>query len=114
MGAISTESFCGLANWRIPHVMERYAIAQNAERSDRFTSSTSGSARRPAITMPASGSIARLWGKGDADELCACTPATEFLGSFRAENSGALHDCTISLASGVNSGRHPGSSGRQA
>ncbi|MCX6624614.1 MAG: hypothetical protein NTY38_26845 [Acidobacteria bacterium] len=34
------------------------------------------------------------------------------LGSFRAENSGALHDCTISLASGVNVGRHFGSSGR--
>ena len=54
--------------------------------------------------------------EGDADDLCAadeCGPG-EFLGSFRAENSGALHDCTISLASGVNSGRHLGSSGRQA
>ena len=50
---------------------------------------------------------------GDADEL-GTQPAPEFLGSFRAENSGALHDCTISLASGVNSGRHLGSSGRHA
>lgn len=50
---------------------------------------------------------------GDADELRA-TPAPEFLGSFRAEDSGALHDCTISLASGVNTGRHLGSSGRHA
>jgi hypothetical protein len=50
---------------------------------------------------------------GDADELCPL-PAVEFLGSFRAEYSGALHDCTISLASGVNSGRHLGSSGRHA
>jgi rubredoxin len=50
--------------------------------------------------------------KGDADDL---EPARrpEILGSFLAENAGALHDGTISLASALKVGRQARSSGRR-
>lgn len=48
---------------------------------------------------------------GDAADACPPRDA-ETLGSFRAENGGALNDCTISLASDMKVGRHLRSSGR--